>query len=110
MKSIEAIDSTVDGASCFKAVPTKKTILDSSGDDDFGKAMVSADGAELYAEACIDDDTGLMVTCDVYIKSGGFDVEAEGFSATVKAVSFDEKTAYSKFGEPVEFPDVSPPS
>ncbi|GMH37799.1 hypothetical protein BSKO_05672 [Bryopsis sp. KO-2023] len=101
--SVESI-----GDSCYNVVPTKEALLEDAGSDEFGRKMVEE--GEVSGSVCVDSDTGLLASVDISVVAGEFSVEVEGHETTVQNVDVKSKTTFSKFGEPVDFPDTSPPT
>ncbi|GMH37800.1 hypothetical protein BSKO_05673 [Bryopsis sp. KO-2023] len=108
IESIESIEAPTNRESCYKIVPTRKALLEDVGGDDFLERMIVH--GKYSGNICVDKETGFLSTTALSMVTGGFTAKMEDFEVRLKRMDYKSKTTFSKFGEPVDLPDVSSPT
>ncbi|GMH37804.1 hypothetical protein BSKO_05677 [Bryopsis sp. KO-2023] len=106
VERIELTKAPTKAESCYRILPTREFLFEDA--DDFFRQAV--EHGQYHTTACVDDTTGFLSSLSFSLEAKDFSVTDDGDQLQVKHTTVDLKRTYSKFGEPVDFPDVSSPT
>ncbi|GMH37801.1 hypothetical protein BSKO_05674 [Bryopsis sp. KO-2023] len=106
VERIELTKAPTKTESCYRILPTRELMFEDS--TDFLRQVI--EHGQYHITACVDDTTGFLSSMHAFLEAKDFSATERGELFQVKHTIGDSKTTYSKFGEPVDFPDVSSPT